>query len=150
MPDIDGLSARVSGDRVLVEAPDKSLETSLQYTIRDARGATATAVLQITVDENVPLQAPVARDDRLRPADLKDGSLSADLDILNNDEDPDGTTDRLDLVRRRRRDCARERQGAGHRRPKSCSSSATRSPIRTTFSRRPSSSSPRWTGSVRR
>ncbi|MDN3497375.1 Ig-like domain-containing protein [Planococcus sp. APC 4015] len=97
VPAIDGLSARVSGDRVLVEAPNSAIETSLQYTISDARGATATAVLQITVDENVPLQAPVARDDRLRPIDLEDGSLSADLDILDNDEDPDGTTDRLDL-----------------------------------------------------
>ncbi|WP_223627567.1 Ig-like domain-containing protein [Microbacterium sp. EST19A] len=97
VPDIDGLSARVSGDRVLVQAPNRALETSLQYTVTDARGATATAVLQITVDEDVPLQAPVARDDRLRPADLEDGSLSADLDILDNDEDPDGTTDRLDL-----------------------------------------------------
>ena len=54
-------------------------------------------MLQITVDEDVPLQAPVSRDDRLRPADLEEGSLSADLDILENDEDPDGTTDRLDV-----------------------------------------------------
>jgi hypothetical protein len=97
VPAIDGLAARISGDRVLVQAPDRALETSLQYTVTDARGATATAVLQITVDEDVPLQAPVSRDDRLRPVDLEDGSLSADLDILDNDEDPDGTTDRLDV-----------------------------------------------------
>ncbi len=51
---------------MLVQAPNRELETSLQYTIRDARGAEATAALQITVDENVPLQAPVARDDRVR------------------------------------------------------------------------------------
>jgi len=97
VPEIDGLSARVSGDRVLVQAPNRPLETSLQYTVSDSRGATATAVLQITVDEDVPLQAPVARDDRLRPIDLKDGALTADLAILENDEDPDGTTDRLDV-----------------------------------------------------
>ncbi|WXH15340.1 Ig-like domain-containing protein [Microbacterium sp. LTA6] len=97
VPDIGGLSARVSGDRVLVQAPDKSLETSLQYSISDTRGATASAVLQITVDEEVPLVAPVARDDRLRPVDLEKGSLTADLDILENDEDPDGTVERLDL-----------------------------------------------------
>jgi hypothetical protein len=97
VPAINGLSARVSGDRVLVQAPDTAVETSLQYTVRDARGATATAVLQITVDEDVPLLAPVSRDDRLRPADLTDEGLTADLDILENDEDPDGTTDRLDV-----------------------------------------------------
>ncbi|MCM3778156.1 Ig-like domain-containing protein [Microbacterium hydrocarbonoxydans] len=98
VPKIEGLSARVSGDRVLVQAPNRSLETSLQYTIRDSRGATASAVLQITVDEDVPLQAPVARDDRVRPEDLKDDSLTAEVDILKNDEDPDGTTDALDVT----------------------------------------------------
>ena len=94
----ENLEARVSGDRVLVQAPNESLETSLQYTIRDARGATASATLQVTVDEDVPLQAPVARDDRVRPEDLKDGTLTADIAILKNDEDPDGTTDALDVT----------------------------------------------------
>ncbi|WP_198147945.1 Ig-like domain-containing protein [Microbacterium sp. XT11] len=98
IPDVDGLSARVSGDRVLVQAPNRSLETSLQYTIRDSRGATATAVLQITVDDEVPLVAPVARDDRVRPEDLNEGSLTADIAILENDEDPDGTTDSLTVT----------------------------------------------------
>ncbi|MEV4736385.1 MULTISPECIES: Ig-like domain-containing protein [unclassified Microbacterium] len=98
VPEIDGLSARVSGDRVLVQAPDRALETSLQYTIRDSRGATASAVLQITVDEDVPLQAPIARDDRVRPEDLKDGTLTAEIPILKNDEDPDGTTDALTVT----------------------------------------------------
>ncbi|MFS0853084.1 Ig-like domain-containing protein [Microbacterium sp. 179-I 3D4 NHS] len=98
VPTDTGITARVSGDRVLVQAPDRSLETSLQYTIRDARGATATAALQITVDEDVPLQAPVARDDRVRPTDLTEGTLDADIEILKNDEDPDGTTDRLEVT----------------------------------------------------
>ncbi|WP_314649293.1 Ig-like domain-containing protein [uncultured Microbacterium sp.] len=93
-----GIEARVSGDRVLVQAPDRELETSLQYTIADARGATATAALQITVDDDVPLQAPIARDDRVRPTDLTEGTLRADIEILKNDEDPDGTTDRLDVT----------------------------------------------------
>lgn len=96
LPEEEGLSARVSGDRVLVEAPDRAVETSLQYTISDARGATADAVLQITVDEDVPLLAPIARDDRVLPADLA-GSLTTEVDILANDEDPDGTTEALDV-----------------------------------------------------
>ncbi|MGM7667906.1 Ig-like domain-containing protein [Microbacterium sp. A93] len=95
LPDLDGLSARVSGDRVLVQAPDRPVETSLQYAISDARGAMADAVLQITVDEDVPLLAPVARDDRVRAEDLENGELTADVDILANDEDPDGTTEAL-------------------------------------------------------
>lgn len=97
LPDLDGLTARVSGDRVLVQAPDRAAETSLQYTISDARGATAQAVLQITVDEDVPLLAPIARDDRVLATDLTDGELTTDVDILANDEDPDGTTDGLEV-----------------------------------------------------
>lgn len=95
--DESGLDARVSGDRVLVQAPDRAVETSLQYTISDARGATSQAVLQITVDEDVPLLAPIARDDRVLPSDLTDGELTSDVDILGNDEDPDGTTETLDV-----------------------------------------------------
>src|SRR5690606_22872411 len=49
LPDVEGLEAKVTGDRVIVTAPDEELETSLQYTIRDERGATSKAVLQITV-----------------------------------------------------------------------------------------------------
>ncbi|MGM7698191.1 Ig-like domain-containing protein [Microbacterium sp. A84] len=91
------LEARVSGDRVLVQAPEEATETSLRYTISDAKGATANAVVQITVDEDVPLLAPVARDDRVRTSDLVEGELTVDVDILANDEDPDGTTEALDV-----------------------------------------------------
>ncbi|WP_292907645.1 Ig-like domain-containing protein [Microbacterium sp.] len=91
-----GVEASVSGDRVVVKAPNTSMDTSIQYTIRDARGATATAVLQITVDEDVPLKVPTARDDRVVAADAKE-SLRVDVDVLKNDEDPDGTVDALDL-----------------------------------------------------
>ena len=97
VPTDAGITANVSGDRVVVKAPDREMDTSLQYTIRDARGATATAVLQITVDEDVPLQVPTARDDRVVAADVTDG-LRVDVDVLANDDDPDGTVDALDLT----------------------------------------------------
>ncbi|MDT0182708.1 Ig-like domain-containing protein [Microbacterium sp. ARD31] len=89
LPDVPGLEAEVLGDRVIVTSPDEELETSLQYTIRDARGAEAIAVLQVTVDEDVPLLRPIARDDRVLPEDV-DGP-TVDLEVLANDEDPDGT-----------------------------------------------------------
>ncbi|WP_127473771.1 Ig-like domain-containing protein [Microbacterium sulfonylureivorans] len=95
VPDVDGLEAEVLGDRVIVTAPDEEVETSLQYTIRDARGATAKAVLQITVADDVPLLRPIARDDYVRAADV-DGD-SVDLEVLVNDEDPDGTVDDLSV-----------------------------------------------------
>jgi large repetitive protein len=96
LPDVAGLDARVVGDRVVVTSPDRPVETSLQYTIRDARGAEAMAVLQVTVADDVPLQRPIARDDRVRPEDVVDDA-SVDIDLLANDEDPDGTTDALEI-----------------------------------------------------
>src|SRR5690606_7574713 len=81
----------------IVTVPDEELEASLQYTIRDAKGAQAQAPILVTVDEDVPLMAPIARDDRLRVEDLDDG-LTADLDILANDEDPDGTVEGLTVT----------------------------------------------------
>lgn len=97
LPDVPGLRARVVGDRVVVTSPDQPVETSLQYTIRDARGAEAMAVLQVTVAEDVPLQSPIARDDRVRPSDVVEDAY-VDLDVLANDEDPDGTTDALTIT----------------------------------------------------
>src|SRR5690606_28454735 len=94
VPKDSGRKAKVSGDRVIVTLPDHEMEASLRYTIRDAKGAEADAPILVTVDEDVPLMTPIARDDRLRVEDLKD-SLTADIDILENDEDPDGTAESL-------------------------------------------------------
>ncbi|KAF2415203.1 hypothetical protein B1729_00645 [Microbacterium sp. B35-04] len=95
LPDVAGLEAKVEGNRVVVTSPSEPVETSLQYTIRDARGAEAKAVLQITVADDVPLQKPIARDDYVRAADVEEGVV--DLEVLANDEDPDGTVDDLEL-----------------------------------------------------
>lgn len=97
VPGKSGLKAKVSGDRVVVTVPDEEMEASLRYTIRDAKGAEADAPILVTVDEDVPLMRPVARDDRVRVEDLKD-SLTTDLDILANDEDPDGTAEGLKVT----------------------------------------------------
>uniref|UniRef100_UPI003A928E0C Ig-like domain-containing protein n=1 Tax=Microbacterium sp. TaxID=51671 RepID=UPI003A928E0C len=96
VPDVAGLSAKVVGDRVEVTAPDRPTETSLQYTIRDERGASATGVLQISVADDVPLMTPIARDDVVRAEDIKDDV--ATVDVLDNDEDPDGTTGALTVT----------------------------------------------------
>ncbi|WP_194409742.1 Ig-like domain-containing protein [Microbacterium cremeum] len=96
LPDVPGLSAKVDGNRVIVSSPGEPVETSLQYTIRDARGAEAKAVLQITVAEDVPLQRPIARDDYVRAQDVEEGT--ADIEVLANDEDPDGTIEDLDVA----------------------------------------------------
>ncbi|QKJ18189.1 Ig-like domain-containing protein [Microbacterium hominis] len=94
--DVPGLAAEVLGDRVVVTSPGEELETSLQYTITDSHAAQARAVVQITVDEDVPLQRPIARDDRVKPEDI-DGE-TVDVEVLANDEDPDGTVAALTVA----------------------------------------------------
>jgi len=98
LPDgVSGLAAEVLGDRLIVTAPDSEMETSLQYTIEDAKGARSTGLVMITVDEDVPLQLPIARDDSVLIEDVTD-DLTADVKVLDNDEDPDGTIDALTVT----------------------------------------------------
>lgn len=92
------VEAVVVGDRVNVTAPETELETSLQYTLEDERGAQAKGVLQITVDEEVPLQVPVAYDDRVQVADVDPETLTAEIELTKNDEDPDGTVEALEIA----------------------------------------------------
>ncbi|MGN8026721.1 Ig-like domain-containing protein [Microbacterium sp. 22242] len=94
---VDGLSATVSGDRVLITAPNRPIQTSVGYTVVDSHGATATAPVQITVADDVPLVPPIARDDRIKASDVKGSSQSVEVPVLDNDEDPDGTIDDLQL-----------------------------------------------------
>ena len=96
LSDSSGVKAKVDNDRIVVTSPGGPVETSLQYSIKDDRGARATAVLQITVDEDVPLSGPIARDDYVRAADVEDGVT--ELEVLANDEDPDGTRDALKVT----------------------------------------------------
>ena len=93
----EDVTAEVSGSHVIIDVPDRELETSVQYTIEDERGGRAQAPILVTVDEDVPLMTPIARDDRVQIEDLADG-LTVDLDILTNDEDPDGTVQGLDVA----------------------------------------------------
>lgn len=89
LPSGTDMKATVQGSMVVVTAPSKEGSTSLQYTIRDARGAEAIGVLQITVKADVPLLPPIANDDYIDPSAVKDGAV--DVDVLANDSDPDGT-----------------------------------------------------------
>ncbi|GAB6859518.1 Ig-like domain-containing protein [Microbacterium xylanilyticum] len=89
-----GIKASVAGGRVVVTAPDKQGQYTLTYTIADTYGATAQAPLLLDVTNDAPLKAPVARDDHV-PASAVSRSDSVKVSVLENDEDPDGTADRL-------------------------------------------------------
>lgn len=97
VPDVAGLAARVSGEHLIITSPDAEMSTSVQYTIVDSRGLTSTTTVQITVDEDVPLLRPIARDDRVRAEDVaEDGT--AEVAVLDNDDDPDGTREALTVA----------------------------------------------------
>jgi hypothetical protein len=89
------IEAEVLDAAVVVTSPDRELETSLQYTIDDDRGAHAQGVLQVTVDETAPLQPPVAFDDWVLVGDIDPEDQTAEIDLLGNDSDPDGTRQAL-------------------------------------------------------
>ncbi len=98
VPDgVPGLKAKVSGKYLLITAPEQEMNTSVEYAITDARGLRASTSVQITVDENVPLRPPIARDDRVRAEDVQDDG-TAEIDVRDNDDDPDGTKSALTVT----------------------------------------------------
>ncbi|MCR2802046.1 Ig-like domain-containing protein [Microbacterium sp. zg-Y818] len=92
----EGIVAEVKGDRVVISSAEEAGTKTLSYTIRDAQGASAIGSLVVTVDPEVPLQPPIARDDRVTIANVGD-SPTVDVEVLLNDEDPDGVRDELEI-----------------------------------------------------
>ena len=90
-----GIEASVAGDRILVEA-DEEGDFTIIYTVSDVYGSTSSCALVVTVDPETPLVAPIARDDRVAAEDIQDDGTVV-VDVLDNDEDPDGVASRLDV-----------------------------------------------------
>lgn len=91
-----GVTATISGDRVLVHAADAGQFTIL-YSVSDVYGSSATGTLLVNVDPKTPLVSPIARDDRVAAADIAhDGTVN--VKVLDNDEDPDGVRGELQVT----------------------------------------------------
>ncbi|MDJ0319702.1 Ig-like domain-containing protein [Pseudarthrobacter sp. PS3-L1] len=90
------LQATVSSQsgRILLQSPDVEGTVNLRYSIADDRDASAQASIRVTVDSQVPLQAPIARDDRVTSAQTL-GKTAVEVPVLKNDEDPDGVGENL-------------------------------------------------------
>lgn len=89
-----GVEARVVESRVLVKAPSEPGTYSIGYSIVDTYGSKANGSLQVTVAADAPLQPPIARDDRVQPIQIG-AKPTVDVDVLANDEDPDGVAEDL-------------------------------------------------------
>lgn len=93
------LQATVSkqSSRIILLAPGEEGTVNVRYSVADDRGATAQAAIAVKVQEDVPLQAPIARDDRVTSAQTL-GKTAVDVPVLKNDEDPDGVGENLKIA----------------------------------------------------
>ena len=82
--------------RVILTSPQESGIAVMSYTVADAFGATAQGNVRMTVTPDAPLKAPIARDDRVSPHQTL-GKTAVEVPVLENDEDPDGITEDLQI-----------------------------------------------------
>ncbi|AIY03698.1 hypothetical protein ART_4099 [Arthrobacter sp. PAMC 25486] len=83
--------------KVLLTSPMEPGIATMMYTAADKFGATATGNIRMTVSPDAPLKAPVARDDRVTVQQML-GKNTVDVPVLENDADPDGVTEELNVA----------------------------------------------------
>jgi hypothetical protein len=90
------LQARVSekSGRILLTAPNQEGTVNVRYAVADDRDARGEATIRVVVKNDIPLLAPIARDDRVTSAQTL-GKTAVDVPVLKNDEDPDGVGENL-------------------------------------------------------
>ena len=76
--------------RVVFTAPQQEGTHVVSYAIEDGAGGRSEGVCSVVVTPNAPLLAPIARDDEVSLAEVQAASGSVAVDVLDNDEDPDG------------------------------------------------------------
>ncbi len=94
-PALQATVSKASG-RIILLAPGEAGTVNVRYSIADDRDASAQATIRVVVDNDVPLKAPIARDDRVTSAQTM-GRTAVDVPVLKNDEDPDGVGENLKI-----------------------------------------------------
>lgn len=84
-------------DTVDFVAPAEPGEYELRYRISDGRGGDAPGIVLVTVSQEAPLEPPVAVDDVVPAADVVAGAPLS-VPVLDNDLDPDGSPDALEVT----------------------------------------------------
>jgi len=88
------IQAETDGARVTVTAPQTPGLYSFVYQVSDGRGGVTQGQLTLDIRLDTPLQAPIARDDVVQGYEVA-GKSQVDVDVLANDEDPDGAAEAL-------------------------------------------------------
>ncbi|OMH31595.1 hypothetical protein BGP79_09875 [Tersicoccus sp. Bi-70] len=92
----EGVAAHVRRGQVVLTAPRTEGPVAVRYTVRDSRGARAIGTIRLDVSASAPLVAPIAQDDRVEVAETM-GKNTVQVPVLDNDADPDGIADALDV-----------------------------------------------------
>ncbi|KPN17863.1 Ig-like domain-containing protein [Arthrobacter sp. Edens01] len=91
-----GMEVRADGPRVRFTVPEEAGTYNVRYAVRDNRGGTANGNVAVVSDPNAELLAPIARDDRVEVSEIR-GRTAVDAAVLDNDEDPDGVAEDLEV-----------------------------------------------------
>lgn len=89
-----GVRAATTGSRIELTTPNAPGVYVFAYDVTDGRGGTAKGQLTVDVRQDTPLLPPIARDDVVADQDVA-GKQEVTVDILANDEDPDGASEAL-------------------------------------------------------
>ena len=85
-----GMDVGERSGRVVFTAPQQEGTHVISYSVEDGAGGRAEGVCSVVVTPTAPLLAPIARDDEVSLAQVQAASGSVTVDVLANDEDPDG------------------------------------------------------------
>ncbi len=84
-----GISARIDGRRIVVDAPQTPGVLQIAYTATNTRGGSDSAVLTVTVDPAAPILPPIAKD-VVVPATSTLNAISVAVNVLEVAENPSG------------------------------------------------------------
>ena len=95
----DQVSATVvSPTSVSITTPAQTNPFVVTYVVEDGRGGSATGQLTVNVETDAPLMAPIARDDVVSLSDVPRDGAPVTVNVLANDEDPDGSLADLSIA----------------------------------------------------
>jgi hypothetical protein len=93
----EDFEVRANSGRVVFTSPAEEGAYYAIYAAQDPYGAQAAGTVVVTVLDDAPLKPPIARDDEVPAAQALTGGATAEVAVLDNDEDPDGSVDAVEI-----------------------------------------------------
>lgn len=94
----DDIAPAIEDNVITLLTPTTEGTYVVSYGISDGRGGTGRGTLTVIVTASAQLQPPIARDDVVTLAELSSSERDIQVDVLDNDEDPDGDVRRLKVT----------------------------------------------------